>query len=341
MTRVLQVMAGAAEGGAEAFFVRLVAALARSGLDQRAAIRRNPKRAAALAAAGVPTVELPFGGWFDFTTKPALRRILAAEKPDIAMTWMSRATAMLPRSSAVHVARLGGYYDIKHYAHCDHLVANTRDIAAYLARAGFPESRIHTLPNFVDATAAAPVPRAALTTPEDVPLVLAMGRLHPNKAFDVLLQAVARLERAWLWLAGAGPEDAALRALAQTLGIAERVRFLGWRDDGPALLAAADLLVCPSRHEPLGNVVIEAWAAGRPVVAAASAGPKQLIVEGTSGLLAPVDDGEALAQAIGRVLSEPDLARRLIDGGRAAWASDFTEAKVIAAYRAFFDRIAR
>ena len=334
-------MAGAAEGGAEAFFVRLVAALARIGIDQRAAIRHHPKRAAALTAAGVPTVELSFGGWFDFTTKPALRRILAAEKPDIALTWMSRATAMLPRSPAVHVARLGGYYDIKHYAHCDHLVANTRDIAAYLARAGFSEARIHYLPNFVDATAATPVSRAALATPEDAPLVLAMGRLHRNKAFDVLLQALARLDRTWLWLAGSGPEEAALRAHAQALGIAERVRFLGWRDDGPALLAAADLLVCPSRHEPLGNVVIEAWAAGRPVVAAASAGPKQLIVEGTSGLLTPVDDIEALAQAIGRVLSEPDLARRLIDGGRAAWASEFTEAKVIAAYRAFFDRIAR
>lgn len=341
MTRVLQVMAGAAEGGAEAFFVRLVAALARTGLDQRAAIRANPKRAAALAAANVPAIELPFGGWFDFATKPALRRILATEKPDIAMTWMSRATDMLPRSSAVHVARLGGYYDIKHYAHCDHLVANTRDIAAYLARAGFPESRIHYLPNFVDAIAAAPVPRAALTTPEDVPLVLAMGRLHRNKAFDILLQALARLDRAWLWLAGSGPEEAALRTLAQALGVAERVRFLGWRDDGPALLAAADLLVCPSRHEPLGNVVIEAWAAGRPVVAAASAGPKQLIVEGVGGLLAPVDDAAALAQAMGRVLSEPNLAQRLIDGGRAAWAAEFTEAKVTAAYRAFFDRIVR
>lgn len=340
MTRVLQVMAGAAEGGAEAFFVRLVAALARAGVDQRAAIRRNPKRAAALTAAGVPTVELSFGGWFDFTTKPALRRILAAEKPDIAMTWMSRATSMLPRSAVVHVARLGGYYDAKHYAHCDHLVANTRDIAAYLARAGFPESRIHYLPNFIDAAAAAPVPRASLTTPEGAPLVLAMGRLHRNKAFDVLLQALVRLDGAWLWLAGAGPEESVLCAQAQALGIAERVRFLGWRDDGPALLAAADLLVCPSRHEPLGNVVIEAWAAGRPVVAAASAGPRQLIVEGVSGLLVPVGDGEALAQAIGRVLSEPDLTRRLIDGGRAAWAEEFTEAKVIAAYRALFDRIA-
>lgn len=341
MTRVLQVVAGAAEGGAEAFFVRLVAALARAGVAQRAVIRRNAKRAAALEAAGVTTVELPFGGWFDFATKPALRRVLLAERPAIAMTWMSRATDMLPRSSAVHVARLGGYYDIKHYAHCDHLVANTRDIAAYLARAGFPEARIHYLPNFVDATATAPVPRASLATPDDAPLVLAMGRLHRNKAFDVLLQSMARSERAWLWLAGVGPEEAALRAQAQALGIAGRVRFLGWRDDGPALLAAADLLVCPSRHEPLGNVVIEAWASGRPVVAAASAGPRQLIVEGVSGLLAPVDDAEALARAIGRVLSEPDLARRLIDGGRAAWAEEFTEAKVVAAYRAFFDRIAR
>jgi glycosyltransferase involved in cell wall biosynthesis len=333
-------MAGAAEGGAEAFFVRLVVALHRAGIEQKAVIRRNAKRAAALIAAGVATVELPFGGWFDFATRPALRRILATDKPAIALTWMNRATAALPKSAAVHAARLGGYYDLKYYRRCDHLVANTRDIAAYLVRAGFPEDRVHYLPNFVDAPPSAPIARAALDTPAGVPLVLALGRLHENKAFDQLLAALARLDGVWLWLAGAGPLEAALKAQAQALGLTDRVRFLGWRDDGSALLAAADLLVCPSRHEPLGNVVIEGWAAGRPVVAAAGAGPAQLIDDGVSGLLAPVDDADALAQTIGRVLSDRGLAQRLAQGGRAAWARAFTEEHVVAAYRDFFQRIA-
>ncbi|MBM3597441.1 MAG: glycosyltransferase [Alphaproteobacteria bacterium] len=339
MTRVLQVMAGADKGGAEAFFVRLVTALQRAGLDQRAAIRTNAARAAALRAAGVDTIELPFGGWFDFTTGPALKRVLADYRPDIALTWMSRATQRLPRSPAIHVARLGGYYDFKHYRRCDHLIANTAGIADHLVQGGIDPARVHVLRNFVDAVDAMPVDRAGLDTPADAKVVLAMGRLHENKAFDVLLAAVARIEGAWLWLAGSGPEDAALKAQAARLGIAGRVRFLGWRDDGGALLASADVLVCSSRHEPLGNVVLEAWAARRPVVAAASAGPAMLIVDGESGLLAPVDDAVALADAIGRVLSDAGLAGRLAEAGHTAWAQGYTEDRVVAAYLDFFRRI--
>ena len=100
------------------------------------------------------------------------------------------------------------------------------------------------------------------------------------------------------------------------LGIAERVRFLGWRDDVPALLAAADILVCPSRHEPLGNVVIEAWAAGVPVVATASDGPAGLIDDGESGLLVPLPGrpgggAAGLAAAIERLCRDPALRARL------------------------------
>jgi glycosyltransferase involved in cell wall biosynthesis len=86
-----------------------------------------------------------------------------------------------------------------------------------------------------------------------------MGRLHADKGFDVLLRAIALLPRGHVYLAGAGPEEAALRALAAELGITARVSFLGWRRDIGALLAAADIFICSSRHEPLGNIVLEAW----------------------------------------------------------------------------------
>src|SRR5258708_14680077 len=121
---------------------------------------------------------------------------------------------------------------------------------------------------------AAPVARAALDTPEDVPLALALGRLHSNKAFDVLIEALARAPGIHLWLAGEGPARAQLESRAARLAVSNRVRFLCWREDAPALLATADMLVCPSRHEPLGHVVVEAWAAGPPRGAAASAGPR-------------------------------------------------------------------
>ncbi len=344
MTRLFQAIAGASEGGAEAFFVRLALGLQRAGVEQRLAIRRDAKRAAILRAGGVDVIELPFGGWLDFATRPALRRAIATFRPAVVLTWMNRASALCPAPGGaapfVQVGRLGGYYDLKYYRGCRHLIANTEDILRHIVDQGWPRECAHYLPNFVDAVRAAPVARGALETAADAFVILALGRLHPNKAFDVLLRALADLPRSVLWLAGSGPEEAALKRLAHGLGVAERVRFLGWRDDVAALFAAADVLVCPSRHEPLGNVVIEAWAQDRPVVAAASAGPAALIREGENGLLAPVDDTAALSAAIRRLMNDPELRRRLAAGGRASYERDHTEAAVVAKYRAFFARVA-
>lgn len=338
--RVLQAMAGARHGGAEAFFSRLVPALARAGLVQRVVIRRDNARAAELRAQGIETLELPFGGFFDFKTPAMFRRAIGDFAPDVVLTWMSRATESCPKGRFVHAARLGGYYDLKYYKDCDHLIANTVDIAGYLRRAGWPAERTHYLPNFVTAERAPPASRAALATPEGAPLLLALGRLHRDKAFDVLLEAMALMPDAHCWLAGEGPEQGALEAQASRLSLGARLRFLGWRHDVPALSAAADLLVCPSRIEPLGNVVIEAWAQGVPVVAAASDGPGALIKDGENGLLVAVEDAKGLAAATLRVLADPALAARLKAGGRLAYEADYTEAAVVARYLEFFEKVA-
>jgi glycosyltransferase involved in cell wall biosynthesis len=339
--RLLQAMAGARHGGAEAFFVRLASALQRAGEEQRVLIRRDPDRAAALRGADIAPIELPFRGALDIATRWGFRRAVAEFRPRIVLTWMNRATQACPRGDFVHVARLGGYYDLKYYRRCDHLIGNTRDIVAYLQRQGWPAERVHYLPNFTARTDAAPAARSALATPPEAPLALALGRLHLNKGFDVLLTALAKVPRLHLWLAGEGELLATLERQALALGIAERVRFLGWRDDIPALLAAADFLVCPSRHEPLGNVVIEAWAAGLPVIATASEGPRALIADGGSGLVVPVDDAEALARAMLRLADDRDLRGRLATGGRAAHAAEYSEARVVGLYRDFFARVAR
>jgi glycosyltransferase involved in cell wall biosynthesis len=344
VTRVLNLMAGAAQGGAEAFFERLVAAFAREGLDQRVAIRRDAARAARLRAAGIEPVELAFGGPLDVATPWRLRALLRDFDPDAALAFMSRAAAKLPTrrgARRVRVGRLGGYYDLKYYRHCDRLIGNTRDIVDWILRQGWPATRVDYLPNFVDATRAPPVARASFATPDDAKLFLALGRLHPNKGFDVLLEALADLPDMFLWIAGAGPLDAELKAQAARLRLTPRVRFLGWRQDMPALVAACDALVCPSRHEPLGNVVIEGWAHGRPVVAAASSGPAALIRDGETGLLVPVDDAPNLALAMRRATGEAGLAARLASAGEAAYQAEFTERAVVRRYLDYFAAVTR
>ncbi len=124
--------------------------------------------------------------------------------------------------------------------------------------------------------------------------------------------------------------------MAQALGVAPRVRFLGWRTDASALYRAADICVFPSRYEPLGNVVIQSWAHGLPVVAAASQGPKALIHDGSDGVLVPVDDPDALAASIRRLLAEPMLRTRLAAAGAARVAGEFSEAAGVAQGKQLF-----
>jgi glycosyltransferase involved in cell wall biosynthesis len=341
MTRILQAMGGAPHGGAEAFFERLAIALHHAGETQQLIIRREPSRAARLRAVGLPVEELAFGRALDFVSARRFAAIAHDFKPRVVLTWMSRATIYCPRGDFVHVARLGGYYDLRYYKNCDHLIGNTRALTQWMVEEGWPESRTHYLPNFAELAPAAPVPRASLDTPADAPLAIALGRLHPNKGFDVLLTAVAKVPGLYLWLAGEGPLRAALKRQASSLGIEERVRFLGWRQDVGALLAAADMLVCSSRREPLGNTIIEAWAARKPVVACAATGPAELIEHDTTGLLVPVDDATALAEALRGLVQDKARAAALAEAGHAVFEAQFSEPRVVARYRAFLDTVAR
>ena len=236
----------------------------------------------------------------------------------------------------MHAARLGGYYNLKYYKKCDYLICNTNDIREYVLRMGWPGERAVYLPNFIGEDSLPPVERACFNTPEDQPLIVCVGRLHYNKAFDVIIEALVEIENACLWIAGDGPLAGELRRKAADCSVQERVRFLGWRDDISAILAAADVFVCPSRHEPLGNVILEAWATGVPVVAAASQGPSQLIVDGENGLLAPVDDPAKLAAAIKRVLQDQVLAARLKGKGKECYFKNFSRSVVVPQYIEFF-----
>lgn len=345
--RVLQAMAGAPVGGAETFFTRLTLALHRAGLDQQLLIRPGAAREEVLRADGLRVSTARFGGRLDISTPAHFRREIAAFRPDIVMTWMNRATAFCPRPGRrgaprfVHLGTPRGYYDAKYYAACDHLVVTTDDLVSFYLAGGWPEDRIDSIPNFVPETPPAPpASRAAFDTPAGAPLVLALGRLHVNKGFDTLLDAVATLPGHFLWIGGAGPEEPALRRQAELLRVDDRVRFLGWQPDTAPLFAAADVFVCSSRHEPFGNIVVEAWVHRTPIVAAASQGPGALIADGQSGLLVPVDDADALAVAIRRAAGEPGLADRLSAGGHAAWQAGYTEETVTARYLALFERLA-
>nr|WP_211873277.1 glycosyltransferase [Plastoroseomonas arctica] len=332
-------MAGAAMGGAEAFYERLTLALHGAGDAVLPVFRADPRRATLLGA--LAPVQLGFGGVFDVTTTRRLRASVDGFAPDVVLAWMNRAARYCARAwpaprRAPLVGRLGGYYDLKYYAGFDHLVGNTRGICDWLVREGWPVERAHMVPNFVeDFAGIAPAPLAGKVR------LLAMGRLHANKGFSTLLRAMPALPEAHLSLAGEGPERAALEALAASLGVAQRVNFLGWREDRGAMLAGCDIFVCPSHHEPLGNVVLEAFSASRPIVAAAADGPREVIADGQTGLLVPVGDADALSAAIASLITDPAGATQLAAAGRVEFETHHAQAPVVAQWRAFLAGVAR
>jgi glycosyltransferase involved in cell wall biosynthesis len=333
---VFHLLGSSADGGAETYFSDLVIALSQSGLNQTAAIRAHAGRETTLKAASIPTRILGFGGPLDLLTRPRLGTMARNADAKVLVAWMNRAARHTPSGPWARIGRLGGYYDLKNYRGFDVLVGNTPDIARWMVAEGWPSDRAVYIPNFAEAGGDLTVARETLDTPSGVPLLLSMGRLHQVKAHDISLRALQRLAEAYLWIAGTGPLETELKALAVDLGVVDRVRFLGWRDDASALYQTADVCLFTSRYEPLGNVVIQCWAHGLPIVAAASQGPSQLIVPGTDGLLVPIDDADALADGVAQILKDKAFSAQLIANGRAHVQAEFSKASVVARWRNLF-----
>ena len=339
--RVAQILAGAPRGGAENFFVRAVAGMnEHPSLQIKAFIRNHEDRVAKLRGLGVETEGFRFGSPIDIFDRRAFKKALRRYEPEVVMTWMNRATQYTPHSDDYTlVARLGHYYKLKYYQHADYWVGITQGICQHLIDGGMPKERVVQIPNFADERDVQPIARDSYDTPTDKPLILAAGRLHVNKAFDTLLHALVEVPDATLWLAGSGPEEQSLKTLASNLKLDNRVRFLGWRDDVTALMRTADLFVCPSRSEGLGSIVMESWAHRCPIVATNSQGPGEVITDGHSGLITPVDEARPLADAIKKVLGSEDLRQELIENAAEVYRTGYSKQYIVERYAEFYQQI--
>lgn len=339
--KVLQILLSQSEAGAETFFEKLAAAFAADPeIDQKLIIEALPDREERLRAVGCAFETLPMDWWGKrLRYNRRLRQTARVFAPEVTLTWLNRASRKVPAGTGVRVARIGGYYPMANFSRCHHIIAITGDLRRHALDGGWPPERVSVIPNFGD------YPRAVWgggdlpKIPDNRPVILALGRLHWKKGHDTLLRAVARLPGAHLLLAGDGELRDALGRLAGDLGIRDRVHFLGFRRDVADLFDRADLCVFPSRYEPNGTVVMEAWAHKTPLIAADSVGPKWWIEDGVDGLLFPVDDVDALVERARRVLREPHLAKALVAGGYAKYNRRLTQEVIVGKYKALFRRL--
>ena len=204
-----------------------------------------------------------------------------------------------------------------------------------LAQNFMPGLAVPEIPNGVDTSRFFPATRREDGTCE----LLFVGRLAPQKGVHILLHALALIPEGWrLRIAGDGPERERLSALAATLGLADRVRFLGWtqRDALPELYRSADIFVFPSYDEGMPNVVLEALASGLPIVATRIAGNDQLVTDGENGALVPAGNPAAFAHALIPAIASRTLRMAMGESSRRIAVERFSWARSAAAYERLF-----
>ncbi len=222
---------------------------------------------------------------------------------------------------------------------CDAIISVSHQVKDALITEGFDSRKFHVVHNGtpvnnhkIDSNI-----RNELNIPEDIQVVIHIGRLCKSKGQHLLLQAAANLhqlgqEAVYLIVGKDLEQDGAylqyLKDLAQELGINQSVHFLGHRSDIPQLLALSDLLVLPSYTEGLPLVILEAMAAGLPIVATPVGGIPEAVIHQETGLLVPVEDVRALGDAILRLLQNPHLMQEMGNKGLGMVQKDFSVEKM-------------
>lgn len=337
----MQILLSQAEAGAETYFEKVAAAFAQqAGITQQVVIEALPSREKRLQAAGVDFVTVPMG----IVSRPLfynarLKKSVARFAPDLIVTWVNRASRKCPPTSAIVVGRLGGYYDINNYRKCDHLIVNTPDLVRHVVDSGWDASRVSMISNFGEIPQSLEIDQPMPDIPANHTVLFTPGRLHQKKAQDTLIRAMPLIPDATLLLAGTGSLKDSLQQLSVELGVSERVKFLGLRKDISRLFERADICVFPSRFEPLGNVVLEAWATSTPLVSAASQGPSWLVTDEETGLLFDVDDVAGCARQVNRLIADPNLAAALAAAGLQRFQRDFTMDVIVSQYRSLFESL--
>ena len=178
--------------------------------------------------------------------------------------------------------------------------------------------------------------RHAIGVPLAGPLLVAVGNLYPVKDHATLLRALAHLPDARVAIAGRGEEEPNLRALSIELGIESRVHLLGLRSDIDRVLTAADLFVQPSLSEGLPLAILEAMAAGLPIVATRVGGMAEAVVDGETGTLVAPAQPEQLAQVLGSMLADRDRLARMGRAGRQRAEREFSIGQMAKRYAALY-----
>jgi len=316
-----------------------------------------------LEAAGIPVTIVGKRFRFDPFAIFRLRRLIAEKRPDILHTWLFAANS----AGRLAVKKTGGpkvlvsercvdswksgwqfWLDRKLISRTTHLIGNSQAVADFYRTVGVPAEKLSVIRNGIEIPEPLPVEdvsklREELGIPVTSKVFGFVGRLAPQKRLKDLLWAFELVVSHGLdvqfVIVGDGPERERLETFAKQIRVDDRVHFIGHREDAASLLPMFDVFWMASEFEGQSNSLMEAMAAARPVIVSNIAPNRELVSSEETGLVVPVTDRVAFAQAALRLLRDPDLATGLAESARARMTGEFAVTGMVAAYSELYRRI--
>ncbi len=363
MIKVLLLIPTLDRSGAEKQFTLLASNLPRDEFDVHAvALTRGGPYAAPLRESDVPVTVLGKRLKFDPGALWKLWRLITRLQPDIVHTWLFTANATgrillgkKPRPKVIVSERCVDtwksgwqtWIDRRQIPRTTRLVGNSQGVADFYRGQGFPAERIVVIPNGVESLAPCRCDRDEALAEFDIPpgakLVGYVGRLARQKRVKDLVWAMQLLrqltDNVYFLVVGDGPERDRLTRFARRITCDHVVRFAGQRDDAARLIGLTNVLWLASDFEGMSNSIMEAMAAGVPVVASDIPPNRELVIDGETGYLVKVGDSVGFAQFADRILADRHLSDRLGSAGRERMRAGFSVEKMVTAHAALYREV--
>jgi len=327
--RVLQVITPSRMSGAETQLVRMTARLEARGHAVATLVKTGSPAVPEMQRLGLNTLSGHISGKFNPAALLALAQVARQHRADLIQSTLSTASwwsGWLERfGGPPSIGHVQGFTSASWHRHQSHLLAVSHAVKRHLVKQGIPPERFTVLHNAISpddffATRDPSLIRAELGAEADTPVVGTFAHLSAKKGHRDLFAAIPtvlrRVPKAQFWIVGEGQLWEELHQTAQETGVMSNIRFLGFRRDVANLMNAIDVMALPSRREPCALVYVEAALSRKPSIGCRSGGAPESIADGETGLLVPVRDGPAVAEALLTLLTNRDYAQRM---GRAGY----------------------
>lgn len=350
--RVLQVITPSHMSGAETQVCRLTRQMRARGHEMRVLVKHDSSALAEMQSRLSNVEPARIGGKVNVLAIPALIRAAKRHGAELLQSNLSTASWWCGWAESFggpkSIGHVHGFTSARWHRRQSHLLAVSGAVRDDLIAQGIPGDRVTVLHNALALDEFRPT-RDSLAVRKEfgadakTPVVGTFAHLSEKKGYRELFGAMPQILKAapttQFWIMGTGGLRTELEATARAGGFLQQVRFAGFRRDSADVMNAIDVLALPSRREPCALVYVEAALSAKPIVACRAGGAPESVADGETGILVPVNDSPAIAEAVLGLLENRDFARRMGEAGRQRALEIFSWSKFIATLEGVYDKV--